>query len=247
MGLNRLMVIETLKKELKKQDISYRKLAEMLSLSEANVKRFFSEGNFSLQRLDEICVAIGIDFAQLVRLADCNQEGPQAFPPEAEEILAAQPDLLLLWYLAILGYPTAKIRQHLKVDKIELHRLARQLETMGIFEVLPHEKFRSKYPKSTRWRKDGPLAKKYAPTIQAEFFTTTFQGEQEFLDFLTGPLSRESYIVFKRKLIELFRQFDQLSQSDLHLPDENVEIFWLFTGIRPWAPIAVVEKAKGAT
>jgi DNA-binding Xre family transcriptional regulator len=47
--------VDTLKQELRKQRITYRRVSEALELSETSVKRLFSEEAFSLKRLEKIC------------------------------------------------------------------------------------------------------------------------------------------------------------------------------------------------
>ena len=243
--MNSISLIETLKKELNKREITYKILAERLDLSEANVKRFFSEKNFSLRRLDEICEAIGIDLGHLLRASEnAIAEEPKQFSESIEEELTANPDLLLAFYSLALGGSAAMTRKRLGVDKAALHRITRQLESLGVLEVLPHEAFRLSYSKSTRWRADGPLVKRYGLAIRDEFFASAFQGELEHQYFLTGALSRESFLVLKRKLIDLFRQFDQLSRMDAKLADGESEIFWFYSGLRPWAPLAVIERGQ---
>ena len=243
--MDRSVLVQTLKKELKKREVTYQGLAERLGLSEANVKRFFSEQNFSLKRLDEICAAIGIDLSHLLRAAEnANSDEEKQFPESIEEELADDPDLLLTFYGLVLGSSAATTRRKLGVDKAGLHRITRRLESLGLLEVLPNETFRLHYAKSTRWRADGPLVKRYGLAIREEFFATDFNGAQEHQDFLTGALSPESSLILKRKLTEVFRQFEQLSKSDARLPEDQTEIFWLYSGIRPWAPIAVIERGR---
>jgi hypothetical protein len=89
---------------------------------------------------------------------------------------------------------------------------------------------------------DGPLAAIYSPGILRVFFNSNFQGEQEHQDFLTGMLSPESFKVFKRKLSDVFREFDQLSELDSRNDQNQTEGFWLYAGIRPWAPIDVIRE-----
>ena len=54
-------LIDVLKRELRKQGKTYRDIAGVLGLSEASVKRLFSERTFSLDRLDCICEMLGVD------------------------------------------------------------------------------------------------------------------------------------------------------------------------------------------
>src|SRR5690554_7626556 len=54
--------MNALKKLLKLKGIVYQDLAEGLELSLPSIKRLFSTGDISLNRLDKICEIAGIDF-----------------------------------------------------------------------------------------------------------------------------------------------------------------------------------------
>ena len=68
-------LIDTLKKELRRVGKTYADVAKELDLSEASVKRLFSERNFSLYRLEKTCTLIGIDMAELVDSMRSRQRG----------------------------------------------------------------------------------------------------------------------------------------------------------------------------
>jgi DNA-binding Xre family transcriptional regulator len=242
--LDTAAIVAELKKELKRREVTYGTLAERLGMSEAAVKRFFAEENFSLKRLDAICDVLGLDLGALLRAATrAADEGPRPFPEDVEAALADDHELLLAFYTLALGGTAATAKQRLKTDKAGLHRVARRLEALGVLEVLPDERYRLAYGKSTRWRADGALARRYGGAIRDEFFASAFRGASEHQDFLTGTLAKESYAVLQRRLVEVFRQFDQLSRADASLPEAETDVFWLYAGIRPWAPLAVVERA----
>ena len=48
-------LIQSLKKSLKAHGLTYADVARQLKLSEASIKRLFSEQNITLERLDQIC------------------------------------------------------------------------------------------------------------------------------------------------------------------------------------------------
>ncbi len=110
--------------------------------------------------------------------------------------------------------------------------------------MITNEKVRTKVKKSVRWRNDGPLAKQYGSAVMSIFFNSDFKGENEHQDFLTGTLNPDSFKVLKRKLSELFREFDELSELDSKSDQEQSEVFWLYSGIRPWAPVEVIQFNK---
>ena len=101
-------------------------------------------------------------------------------------------------------------------------------------------------PKSARGLPNGPLARRYGAAVRDEFFASDFSGAQEKQDFLTGALTIESFAILRRKLTALFLEFDQLSELDSHILDSKTEVFWFYSGIRPWAPVAAVQRATAS-
>ena len=53
-------IADVLKAELKSRGLTYAKIAAKIQMSEASVKRMFSQRSFTLERIDEICQALGI-------------------------------------------------------------------------------------------------------------------------------------------------------------------------------------------
>uniref|UniRef100_UPI0019664261 helix-turn-helix domain-containing protein n=1 Tax=Rheinheimera maricola TaxID=2793282 RepID=UPI0019664261 len=58
-------LVDSLKRLLKSRGVTYGELASRIDMSEASVKRMFSQKNFTLQRLDQILDAAGIGFDEL--------------------------------------------------------------------------------------------------------------------------------------------------------------------------------------
>ena len=50
-------VTQRLKQLLKEQGMTYKSLSEQLQLSEASIKRCFSQQSFTLERLEQVCEA----------------------------------------------------------------------------------------------------------------------------------------------------------------------------------------------
>jgi transcriptional regulator with XRE-family HTH domain len=62
-----LDLVAAVKKELKAAQMTYADLAQALGMAESSVKRMLSKGDMSLSRVDAICRALKIDFAELAR------------------------------------------------------------------------------------------------------------------------------------------------------------------------------------
>ncbi|TXT35587.1 MAG: XRE family transcriptional regulator [Comamonadaceae bacterium] len=85
-------LVSALKKELKAARMTYADLAQSLNMAESSVKRMLTKGDMPLSRIDAICRALKLDFADLARrVADAQpllaqlsqeQENHQRLPPD---------------------------------------------------------------------------------------------------------------------------------------------------------------------
>ncbi|HIQ54242.1 MAG TPA: XRE family transcriptional regulator, partial [Pseudomonas pachastrellae] len=129
-------IVSALKNALKEQGITYLQVAEALDLSEASVKRLFSERQFSLQRLDQICSLLGLEISDLVRRLDQAQR-IDALTAEQEQELVGDDRLLLVAICALNRWSLAQILETYQLSEAEaVGRLAR-LDRMGLIELLP--------------------------------------------------------------------------------------------------------------
>ena len=60
-------LVLALKKELKSAQMTYADLARALDMAESSVKRMLAKGDMPLSRIDAICRALKLDFAELAR------------------------------------------------------------------------------------------------------------------------------------------------------------------------------------
>jgi transcriptional regulator with XRE-family HTH domain len=83
------LLLETLKQEIRRQGKTYADAALALGLSEASVKRLFSEKSFSLERLDILCQWLGMDIAELVQQMEYKQQQVSQMSEEQEQELVS--------------------------------------------------------------------------------------------------------------------------------------------------------------
>jgi len=88
-------IIDVLKRTLKTRGLTYKDVARRVGLSEGSIKRVFAAETFTLQRLEQICTAIGISMSELMRAAaNSHEAGSQYLSLEQEELLANDSRLL---------------------------------------------------------------------------------------------------------------------------------------------------------
>ena len=63
-------LVDALKRALRRQGLSYAKVAQRLGVSESTIKRAFARGNFTLQRMADICAVANTDIGHLAALAE---------------------------------------------------------------------------------------------------------------------------------------------------------------------------------
>lgn len=88
-------LIQALKKQLRAQGKTYADVADLLELSEASVKRLFATESFTLQRLEQLCDWLQIEFAELMLQAQQQPQLTQLTLQQEQEIATDQRLLLV--------------------------------------------------------------------------------------------------------------------------------------------------------
>lgn len=98
-------LIKELKRQLKLAGLHYADVAQHLNLSEGSVKRLLAEGqHISLERLERICQLIGLEMAELFKLAAAHNKGLESLTLEQEKQLVDDKALLLVAICVVNGY-----------------------------------------------------------------------------------------------------------------------------------------------
>src|SRR3989449_11082416 len=82
-------LIDTLKRELKAQGVTYAAVARALGMSEASVKRMFSRKDFTLKRLDQGRDFAGLELAEPTRPLERRDRLLSRPAPQAEKAIVA--------------------------------------------------------------------------------------------------------------------------------------------------------------
>jgi len=227
-------LISTLKKCLKAKGMTYRQVARALGLSEASVKRLFSEQTFSLKRLEEICNLLDLNFYDLAKLSANSEGDPTLLTLEQEIALSENPKLLVYAYLLVNGRDPAGIVQDYNISEAESLQYLLELDRLKIIELYPDNRVRLLTEKNVAWRKDGPMAKTYENRARKEFMDATFDQLDERLGFITGKLSEGSRSVMLKKIDRLLKEYFELTEIDKALPQERSKNTGLLIAFRPW-------------
>ena len=228
-------LIQTLKKLLKRGNKTYADVAIHLSLSEASVKRLFSENNLSLQRLDAICTLLDIEITDLVREMESERIQPiSELTLEQEKEIAEDLYLLMITVNVLNRWSMADIIEHYFLTEPQCIRYLVHLDRIRIIDLQPGNRIRLLVSPNFKWRDNGPIMRLFLTKIESEFFRTKFDKESQSLVVMNGMLSDASNALFQRKLSQLAKDFDALSKDDAHLPIGKRKGSTLLLAIRDW-------------
>lgn len=230
---NSKMLIGNLKALLKLRGVTYRDLARRLDLSEPTIKRDLSRGGFSLERLDQICDAVGIGLEELV-----HPPAPGAMltqlSDEQERAIVSRPKLLLVAYLTANDWRFQEILSTFQLSESELIDIVIKLERLGIAEFKPPNRIRKLTARNFSWRKDGPVHEFFLKRVVPEFFGGRFDGVGDELRFFGGLLTAESLMKFKAGIDRLALEFEELAHKDARRPLEERDSCSAILSLRSW-------------
>jgi DNA-binding Xre family transcriptional regulator len=223
-----------LKKYMKARGMTYRALAQRLNLSEASVKRVFSTGSFTLQRLGQICEILELDFFDLAKLAHNKSALASRLSRQQEAALASNRLLLLVFHLLLNEWGIGEIAVHYELSKKEIVRQLGELHDLKLIELGARNEVRLLTTKNIDWAHDGPVRKAYQKRLLAEFFDSGFDARHQILRFDGKELSNSSIAVLARKIDRLIRDFGELAELDSPLRREEKQSVVLISAIRPY-------------
>lgn len=228
-------LLRALKKCLRAKDLNYRDVARQLGISEASVKRIFSEQTFSVARLEEVCRLLDMSIYDLARLTRIGSDDEVSeLTLDQERGLAEESALLTYFYLLLIGRTPRAITAEFGLDEKRTERMLVRLSRLKLIELYPKNKIRLLTSRRIEWRQDGPIRRLYERQVKAEFMASNFTGRDELFHFDTGELSDASIKVLGRKIERLSKEFDELVDLELSMSAKKKRGFGLMLGFRPW-------------
>jgi transcriptional regulator with XRE-family HTH domain len=232
-----ITLVDTLKRLLKARGITYGELAARIDMSEASVKRMFSQKNFTLQRLDQILLASGIEFEEL----SAAQNGPalisQLTLAQEKEIIG-DPRLLVVAVSAMNHISFEDIVRFYDMSELEVTKYLLRLDKIGFLELLPHNRVKLLIARTFGWIANGPIQSYFRHEAAADYLDSRFDGEDEVLRLVNVMLTKQSGAALLERLKQVAAEFSQQHQHETRLPLEQRHAISFIVAARPWVPQA---------
>jgi transcriptional regulator with XRE-family HTH domain len=228
------LIINTLKKALKKHGLTYLNVAEYLEMSESSVKRLFSGNDFSLKRLALICRMLDMELSDLMRLVDAEKQFVSQLSMEQESLLVSDSRLLLVAVCITNRWTYNEILESYQLSEHEVIQALAKLDRLKLIELLPQNRVKLLMSPDFSWIKHGPIETFFSQQVQTDFFNSGFRGNGEIRLFVSGMLTRESNALLIRKIKRLAQEFNQFKEEDQSQPLSARYGTSLCVAMRPW-------------
>lgn len=227
-------LVTVLKKELKSAQMTYADLARALGMAESSVKRMLAKGDMPLSRVDAICRALKLDFADLARRVADTQPLLAELSEAQEKAVVADKKLLLVAICVLSQWTLEQMTDSYRLSEAECVKYLAQLDRIGIIELKALNRYRLKLAKTFRWRPQGPVMDYFRENALLDYFSGGFDGGGEGLLLVHGSISRSLAPSFMERMQRVAQDFAQQHQADQKLADKDREGYTLLLAMRSW-------------
>jgi len=238
-------LVIALKKELKAAQMTYAALARALGMAESSVKRMLARGDMPLSRIDAICRALRLDFADLARRVADSQPLLAELSQEQERAVVADKKLLLMAICVLSQWTLEQVTGAYRLSEAEGIRYLAQLDRLGIIELRPLNRYRLKLAKTFRWRPHGPVMQFFRENALLDYFGGGFDGAGEGLLLVHGSIARSLAPSLVERLQRVAQDFAQQHLADQRLPEQEREGYTLLLAMRSWEFAAFAQMRRG--
>lgn len=240
-------LVATLKRRLKSQSITYRSLASQLGLSEASVKRMFSRGTFTLERLSRIAALTGANVAEIADEAMRTAPRLRALTVEQERELVSAPRLLLVAACILNGWTPAEINETYMLGPAETIRLLVRLDRMGLIALMPGNRVRLNVARDFEWRPRGPIQRFFQEQEKEDFLAGDFSGEGESMAFHFAMVAPSAAGRLRPHLEKLRDAIAELHREGMSTPFPERRGLCVLVAHRNWEPRAFARLRRPPT
>ncbi|RYF24810.1 MAG: XRE family transcriptional regulator [Comamonadaceae bacterium] len=227
-------LVLALKKELKSAHMTYADLAQALGMAESSVKRMLAKGDMPLSRIDAICRALRLDFADLARRVADSQPLLKELTQEQEKAVVADKKLLLMAICVLSQWTLEQITTTYRLSEAEGIKYLAQLDRIGIIELRPLNRYRLKLAKTFRWRPHGPVMHYFRDNALLDYFAGSFDSPGEGVLLVHGAISRSLAPAFWERMQRVAHDFAQQHLADQRMAEREREGYTVLLAMRSW-------------
>jgi len=237
-------LVDTLKRQLKAQGLTYRHVAQALKLSEPSVKRLFASGRLTVSRLEQICRLLGFTLAEMTRESAAAVPRLQRLDAAQEARLVSDEKMLLVAVCALNHWRVDDIANTYCLSRAECLKYLLALDRMGLIALLPGDRIRVCVARDFDWIPGGPIRQYFLSHGLDDFLEHAFAADDDMLEFVQGMLTAQARVELRAELRRLKSRFAALHEESARAPRAQKHGTGLLLATREWEPRGFEELRK---
>ena len=229
-------LVSALKRLLKQHGITYRQVAAALGVSEPSVKRMFSRGTFTLERLVQVAALLEMSLAEVTHAADHDQPRLRTLTEAQEKELVVDPALVLVAACVLNNLTPTEVTTTYSLTHAECLKRLLKLDRLGLITLMPGDRVRLNVARDFDWLPDGPIQRFFRKAQHDDFLASDFRAEGEDQYFVYGMLSDAARTRLHSHLRKLRDEFAELHRESMRLPFADRTSICLLVAQRHWEP-----------
>jgi len=242
-----IRLLAVLKQQLKRQGITYRKLANELGLTESAIKQMFAADNMSLKRMDAICEILNLDISDLVEISESQENKIELLSVAQEAILIGDPKLLLVAYCIVNHWSFEEIISHYELTEPECIAQLVKLDKMNLIELLPGNRIKALIAPNFAWQPNGPIEHFFRSEVQQAFFDDSFDENGCIRLVKNGDMSLTARQQLVDRLKVIGQVFDDTNREERKLSLDDRKGTTMVLAIRNWQFQAFVSLERASS
>jgi transcriptional regulator with XRE-family HTH domain len=230
----RLAIVTEIKRTLRERGITYEQVAKHMKLSHASVKRLFSVGSFTLERIDEVCELLGMELTELVEQMKEREAPVTRLTVAQEREIVADIRLFLMTWLILNRWRVEEITEAFRFTEREVQHYLIKLDRLKIIELQPGNRARLRITGNLSWQPGGPMWRFVRQNLIREFFSSDFEEPGAEFRFYGAMMSEATLRQIKRAIQNVLKECADLAERDRALPMENRTGAAYVFAVRPW-------------
>jgi transcriptional regulator with XRE-family HTH domain len=231
-----VQLISTIKKKLKGQGMTYRDLAHALNISEPSIKRIFTSGRLTIDRLVQISNLLGYTLAEITKETISGQPRLSTLTEKQEREVVSDPKLLIVAVCALNHFKMDEIVELYRVTKEECIKYLLRLDKLRIIDLLPNNRIRINVARDFDWLPFGPIKQYFQSRGINDFLESNFTQEDETMAFVNGMFTDQALAQIKDELRRLRLKIAELHEGSLAAPLRKRSGVGLLLAMRKWEP-----------
>jgi transcriptional regulator with XRE-family HTH domain len=229
----RILIVVELKRALRERGLTYSAVARQLAVSLATVKRLFSSGDFSLERVERICELLGVSLRELLERAAERGAPTNQLTLAQEREIVADPKLFLVTWLVLNRMTAEDISRLYRFSEREIVGCLIRLDRLRVIELQPGNRVRLLVSRRFSWRPGGPVQRYIHEKLLREFLASAFVGAPEEFFFHGAMVSDAVHAQLKRVLQNAARECMELIERERAAPEGRHGAAFVLA-LRPW-------------